>query len=157
NLAARLQTLAEPGTVLLSEEAHRLVDGQVESRFGGSHEVKGKSEPQKVYHLDAVRARASRFDASMSRGLGSYVGRDSDLETLQRCLAAAGIGMQLVDIVGEAGVGKSRLVHEFRLQLGGDGASVLFGACSADGAGTPFLPFIEVVRAAFGLGAGDLE
>ncbi len=68
NLASRLQTLAEPGTVLLSEATHRLVEGLVETSFAGEHAIKGKAEPQKVYRLNAIRQGATRFDAA-------YVGR----------------------------------------------------------------------------------
>jgi class 3 adenylate cyclase len=157
NLASRLQTLAEPGKVLLSEATHRLVQGLVEAAFAGAHAIKGKAEPQKVYRLDALRQGAARFDAALSRGLTAYVGRDQELEALERGLEAIGSGIQVIDLVGEPGIGKSRLVHEFRAQLARERAHVLSGSCSPDGQQTPFLAFIEVVRGAFQVSAGEAE
>ena len=59
----------------MSEATHRLVQGLVECSFAGEHQIKGKSEPQKVYSLDAIRLNATRFDASVGRGLSTFVGR----------------------------------------------------------------------------------
>ena len=89
NLASRLQALAEPGTVYLSEATQRLVEGLVESTFAGTQAIKGKAEPQKVYRLDAIRQGATRFEAAIGRGLSAYVGRERELEILQRALADA--------------------------------------------------------------------
>jgi len=75
NLAARLQILAEPGAVVLSQATYRLVRGLVEVRPAGEHEVKGKSERQKIYRLNSIRQSATRFDRSVSIGLTAYVGR----------------------------------------------------------------------------------
>ena len=71
NLASRLQTLAEPGTVNLSEATHRLVHGLVETTFVGTHAIKGKAEPQKVYRLNALLQGAARFEVAVGRGLES--------------------------------------------------------------------------------------
>jgi class 3 adenylate cyclase len=111
NVAARIQALAEPDSVYMSEATHRLVQGWVEANFAGEHQIKGKSEPQKVYRLEAIGQRTSRFDAAPSRGLTPYVGRDREVETLEERLAQTEAGIQVVDIVGEAGVGKSRLLN----------------------------------------------
>jgi class 3 adenylate cyclase len=80
NFAARLQTLAEPDTIFLSEATHRIVQGMVDANYAGEHTIKGKTEPQKVYRLDAVRSGATRFDAAISHGLGGFVGRERELE-----------------------------------------------------------------------------
>jgi class 3 adenylate cyclase len=79
NLASRLQTLAEPGTVYLSETTQRLVQGLVETTFAGAHAIKGKPDLQQVYRLDAIRQGATRFDAALGRGLSTYVGREREL------------------------------------------------------------------------------
>jgi class 3 adenylate cyclase len=84
NLASRLQALAEPDVVLLSEATHRLVQGMVEASFAGEHQIKGKSEPQKVYQLDGIRARATRFKAAVSRGLSTFLGREREMQVLER-------------------------------------------------------------------------
>jgi class 3 adenylate cyclase len=81
NLASRLQALAEPDVVLLSEATHRLVQGMVEASFAGEHQIKGKSEPQNVYQLDGIRAGATRFKAAVSRGLSTF----SDASARCRC------------------------------------------------------------------------
>ena len=81
NFASRLQALAEPGTVVASEATHRMVLGLVESTFDGLHQVKGKSEPQRVYRIDVVKAGVARFDVALSRGLTPYVGREREMSS----------------------------------------------------------------------------
>jgi class 3 adenylate cyclase len=157
NLAARLQTLAEPGTVFLSEATQRLVEGLVETSFAGAHAIKGKTEPQRVYRLEAIRRGAVRFDAALGRGLSAYVGRERELEILERDFTEMREKLRVVDIVAEPGMGKSRLLHEFRQRIGRERAFVLAGNCSPDGQQTPFLPFIEVVRGSFQVKAGEAE
>ena len=92
NVAARLQALAEPGSAVMSEATHRLVEGLVEASFAGEHPIKGKSDAQKAYRLDGIRERATRFDAKVQRGLTRYVGRDRELEKLERGLDAISAG-----------------------------------------------------------------
>jgi predicted ATPase len=157
NLASRLQALAEPNTVMLSEATQRLVEGMVDSHFAGEHKVKGKTQLQRVFRLEAVRKRAMRFEAAVSRGLSAYVGRDRELETLERYLAEATHRVRVIDIVGDPGIGKSRLIHEFRQRIGRSRAFILTGNCSADSQQTPFLPFIEIVRGSFRVAPGEVE
>ena len=157
NFAARLQALAEPNSVLMSEATHRLVQGMVEASFAGEQSIKGKSEPQKVFRLDGIRHGATRFEAAVSRGLSSFVGREHELEVLERGLAEARSELRVIDISAEPGMGKSRLLHEFRQRIGKDRVFVLSGSCSPDGQQTPFLPFIEVVRGLFRVSAGEAE
>lgn len=157
NLAARLQALAKPGSVFMSEATHRLVQGMVDANFAGEHAIKGKSEPQKTYRLDAIRQGATRFDAALSRGLSAFVGRERELELLDRALVEARLQLRVVDLMAEPGMGKSRLLHEFRQRIGKERAFVLSGNCSPDGQQTPFLPFIEVVRSSFRVSTGEAE
>jgi class 3 adenylate cyclase/tetratricopeptide (TPR) repeat protein len=157
NLASRLQTIAEPNSVFISQAIYRLVQGMVEATFAGEHSIKGKSEPQKVYRLDAIRHGASRFDAAMSRGLSAFVGRERELELLDNTLADARSGLRVIDLVAEPGMGKSRLLHEFRARIGRDNPFVLTGNCSPDGKQTAFLPFLEVVRTSFRVSIGETE
>jgi class 3 adenylate cyclase len=159
NFAARLQALAEPDSVFMSEATYRLVQGLVDEIFAGEQSIKGKSEPQKLYRLDAVRKGTSRFAAAIARGLTAFVGREHELEMLQRALDDARKELRVIDVVAEAGMGKSRLLHEFRQRISKDkdNAFVLTGSCSPDGRQTPFLPFIEVVRSAFRLSTGEPE
>jgi class 3 adenylate cyclase len=157
NLASRLQTLAEPGTVYLSEATQRLVQGLVETTFAGEHAIKGKAERQKVFRLEAIRHGATRFEAAVGRGLSVFVGRERELEVLERALADAGRELRVIDVVADPGMGKSRLLHEFRRRMGEGKVFVLSGSSSPDGRQTPFLPFIEVVRGSFQVKAGEAE
>jgi class 3 adenylate cyclase len=157
NFAARLQALTEPDSILMSEATHRLVQGMVEAGFAGEHSIKGKSEPQRVYRLDGIRYGATRFEAAVSRGLSTFVGREHELEILDRGLTHARSELRVIDIEAEPGMGKSRLLHEFRQRIGRERAFVLSGSCSPDGQQTPFLPFIEVVRGSFRLSPTEAE
>jgi class 3 adenylate cyclase len=157
NFAARLQAFADPDSALMSEATHRSVQGMVEASFAGEHSIKGKSEAQKVYRLDGIRHGATRFEAAVSRGLSTFVGREHELEVLERGLAEARSQFRVIDTAADPGMGKSRLLHEFHQRVGKGRAFVLFGNCSPDGQQTPFLPFVEVMRGLFRISAGEAE
>jgi predicted ATPase len=129
----------------------------VEASFVAEQIIKGKSKPQKVYRLDGVRSGATRFDAAVTRGLSTFVGREHELEVLDHELDEVRSRQRVIDIAAEPGMGKSRLLHEFRQRIGKDRAFVLSGSCSPDGQQTPFLPFIEVIRGSFRVRAGEAE
>ena len=153
NLASRLQEEAELGGIAISEATHQLVDGYIVSAFAGERDIKGKSEPQRVYSLDGLNEAVSRFDVSVSRGLTELVGRQGELETLKRCWDEAQAGaLRVVNIIGEAGIGKSPLVHDFRETLDEEKVFYLQGRCTPSGTATPFLPFTDVVRSSFRIG-----
>src|SRR5215472_3690352 len=156
NIAARLQSIAEPGTVYLSEATRKLAEGRIEAEPKGEHRVRGRAEPLTVFKLAGL-GNAPRFAAAVQRGLSPFVGRARELDVLEQNLEAARRGLRVVDIVADPGMGKSRLLHEFRFRLGTAGVFVLLGNCSPDGMQTPLLPFIEVVRNAFSLSAGERE
>jgi class 3 adenylate cyclase len=157
NVASRLQALAEPGAVLLSQATHELVQGFVEATFAGSHEIKGKAEPQKVWRLDSIREGATRFEVALRQGLTAYVGRERELDILLRGLASSRSHLRVIDVVGEPGIGKSRLLYEFRQRAADAHVTILSGNCSGDGRHIPFLPFIEVVRDSFRVKVGEAE
>jgi len=157
NFAERLQALAEPNSVFMSDAMYRLVQGLAEASPAGEHLVKGKSEPQRVYRLVAIRQGATRFEAAMTRGLSAFVGRERELEVLENALAEVSLGLRVIDLMAEPGIGKSRLLHEFRQRIGKDRAFVLSGNCSPDSQQTAFLPFIQVVRRSFRISAGETE
>jgi class 3 adenylate cyclase/tetratricopeptide (TPR) repeat protein len=154
NLGSRLLAVAEPGTILIGEETRQFVDGMVESHYAGTFQFKGKAEPQRAYRLVALRDDATRFAVARRRGLTEFVGRGDELETLEASLQDLRT-LRVVDIVGEPGIGKSRLLHEFRRRIPRDHTFVLSGGCSPDGKQTPLLPFKEVVRGSFGLAAAE--
>ena len=158
NLAARLQALAEPGTVAISEAAHHLVAGYFDCESLGTHTVKGKSVPVEVFRPLRRRAHRSRLAVASEAGLSTFVGRQSELGALLSAWdeARAGRG-RVVTIVGEAGIGKSRLLWECRDRLPAGGAEWVEGTCVPYGQSTPYLPVIDIVRALLGLADGDPE
>ena len=157
NFAARLQALAGPDAAFISEATHQLLQGLVDDSFVGERTIKGKSGPQKVYRLNAIRHVVSRFEAAISRGLSAFVGREYELEVLERALETARNELRVVDLAAEPGMGKSRLLHELRQRVGTARAFILAGNCSSDGQQTPFLSFIEVVRGSFRISQGESD
>ncbi len=133
NLASRIQALAPAGGCLICEATRRHVEWLVDMSFDGEHTIKGKAKPQKLWRLKSVREGVTRFDASLGRGLTRYIGRHRELAALRGALRRAADGLQVVDLVAEPGLGKTRLVFEFRQRLEVDEAFVLTGHCAADG------------------------
>jgi predicted ATPase len=156
NLAARLQALAEPGGILVAETTHRLIEGYVRSEALGLMAIKGLEKPVAVFRITGRRRARRRFDVMTERGLTPLAGRDRELQLLRDCLVRVKGGRgQTVAIVGEAGVGKSRLLHEFHRSLEGEKITWLEGHCTAYGQAAPYLPVLEVVRTTFGVEEGD--
>lgn len=116
SLAARLESLATPGSVLVSENTYRLTDGYFEFKALGAAKVKGVTEPVRIYEVLSTGPLRTRLQVAARRGLARFVGRQSELEQIRKNweLSKAGRG-QIVGVVGEPGVGKSRLFHEFKL------------------------------------------
>jgi class 3 adenylate cyclase/tetratricopeptide (TPR) repeat protein len=147
HLASRVQGLAEPGTIFITEATHRLVEGYVRSEALGPVPVKGRSEPVHVHRVIGRRRRRTRLEVSVERGLTELIGRERELAALRECLARARAGRgQVVGIVGEPGVGKSRLLYELRRSLEGERVTWLEGHCVAYGQTTPYLPILEMLR-----------
>src|SRR5512145_541796 len=113
HLAARMEQLASPGSVLLSADTLRLAEGFVQVAALGAAPIKGLAQPVDVFELRGAAAARTRVQAAAARGLTRFVGRQSELEVLQQTLARARVGQgQVVALLGEPGVGKSRLVYE---------------------------------------------
>jgi class 3 adenylate cyclase/tetratricopeptide (TPR) repeat protein len=158
NLASRLQALAAPGAILVSEATHRLVAGFFDSRPTGLLDVKGKSEPVRAYEIVAERRVAGRVDLLAGSGLTRLVGRERELDALHEAFASAAAGRgRVVFLVGEAGIGKSRLLYEFRRRLDGKDYLWVEGRCASYGTGTAFLPIIDALRRYFDLDDRDEE
>ena len=114
HLAARMEQLATPGTIRLPAATLRLVEGLVHVNALGQFPVKGLADPVEVFELVGVSTVRRRLQAIAALGLTRFVGRQTELVVLQQVLERAGTGHgQVVAVVGEAGVGKSRLVYEF--------------------------------------------
>jgi class 3 adenylate cyclase len=116
SLAARLQTLAVPGSVVVSEAVRKLCEGYFAIKPLGPARIKGVSEPVEIFEVTGLGPLRTRLQRSMGRGPTKFVGRQAEIETLGRAAELAGAGHgQIVAVVAEAGVGKSRLFHEFKL------------------------------------------
>ena len=147
HLAARMEQAARPGTVLIAPATFALVEGFVAVTPLGPVPVKGLREPVEVYELSGIGPARTRLQAAARRGLTWFVGRDAEIEVLRRSLEHAGAGHgQVVAIVGEAGVGKSRLTWEFTRSHHADGWLVLRGRSISYARGTPYLPVIELLK-----------
>jgi class 3 adenylate cyclase/tetratricopeptide (TPR) repeat protein len=145
NLASRMQTMAQPGTVLLSKNTHRLVKEYFELKPLGKLEVKGKEELQEVFELTKAAGATSRLEASVVRGLTKFVGRHHSMAALMEAFEKVRNGTgQVVGVVGEAGVGKSRLLLEFRHRPPQGEFGYLEGRCIHYGGSMPYLPIFEV-------------
>jgi predicted ATPase/class 3 adenylate cyclase len=156
HLAARMEQLARPGTTLLTGEALRLVEGYVEVNPLGPVPVKGLLEPIEVYELVRAGPSRSRLHVAAARGLTRFVGREGELEQLRQALgrAAAGHG-QVVAIVGEPGVGKSRLVWEVTHSPRVHGWLVLQAGSVSYGQATSYLPVIDLLKSYFAIEERD--
>jgi class 3 adenylate cyclase/tetratricopeptide (TPR) repeat protein len=147
NVAARIQAAADPGTIFLSRSSLDVVEGFVDATAMGERALKGKAEGLALFRLDAVHGGVTRFGAKLRRGLAPLQEREHELTLLRARWADVRRGTaQVVDIVGEAGIGKSRLLFEFDATLHGEDAVVLAAACRPESAATPFFPLIEVIR-----------
>jgi class 3 adenylate cyclase/tetratricopeptide (TPR) repeat protein len=156
HLAARMEQLATPGSILLSPATLRLVEGYVEVTPLGPVPVKGLPEPIEIYELRRAGPVRSRLQASMARGLTHFVGRGTELEQLHQALlrAVAGHG-QIVAGVGEPGVGKSRLFYEFTRSHHTHGWLLLASNSVSYGKATAYLPVIDLLRGYFGIEPRD--
>src|SRR5207249_397961 len=159
NLAARMQTAARPGSVLVTEATHNAIQGYFETLDLGELPVKGHS-PVRAFEVLRTRGRRSRLDVAAERGLTPLVGRERELETLLDRFAEVKNGRgQMVSLVGDAGIGKSRLLFEFRRALAEAGEEVawLEGQCVSFGQSIPFLPLADQLRRNFGIEEFDGE
>src|SRR5262249_8828594 len=147
HLAARMEQLAAPGSILVTAATLRLVEGLVRVQALGPVPVKGLAEPVEVCELVGVTTLRRRLQAAAARGLSPFVGRQPELEALQQALDRAGAGQgQVVALIGEPGVGKSRLLYEFLRSHHPQGWRVLESASVSYGQATPHFPVIDLLK-----------
>ena len=156
HIAARMEQMALPGSILLPADTLALAEGHVEVRALGPLPVKGLEAPLEVFELTGATTVRSRFQATAARGLTRFVGRESQLDQLRQALerAQAAHG-QVVAVVGEPGVGKSRLYWEFTHSHRAQGWLVLESASVSYGKATNYLPLLELLRAYFAIESAD--
>jgi class 3 adenylate cyclase len=156
HLAARMEQLADPGSILLTLNTLTLAEGFVQVTPLGPMAVKGLPVPVEVYELAGVSAVRSRLQAAAARGLSRFVGRDAEIEHLRRALEQAGQGRgQIAAVVGEPGVGKSRLVFELTHSHRVEGWRVLESGSVSYGKATSYLPVIDLLKGYFRIADRD--
>jgi class 3 adenylate cyclase/tetratricopeptide (TPR) repeat protein len=152
NLASRLEQAAPPGGVLAGELTYRAAGEAFIWREVGALRLKGISDSVVAYEVIGPSTTHGRFEVLAQRGLTSFVGRRNELGQLVGAWERAAEGRgQVVSIVGEAGLGKSRLLHEFKGELARRGVAFHEGSCFTYGETISYLPFLEILRALLGL------
>jgi class 3 adenylate cyclase len=155
NLAARMQTAAPAGSIAASEATQRLCEGYFEFRALGPRAVKGLNAPVEVYEVVRAGPLRTHFQLAARRGLTKFVGRESELQQMERALELARSGHgQLIAVVAEAGTGKSRLFYEFKATLPQE-CKLLEAYSVSHGKASAWLPVLELLRGYFGLQDAD--
>lgn len=150
HLAARMEQIAMPGSILMTAGTLSLTEGFVQAKALGPVNVKGLNEPVEVYEITGAGPVRSRLQAAAARGLTRFVGRTAEFETLCQALERAGASRgQVVSLVGEPGVGKSRLFWEFTHSRRTVDWLILESGSVSYGKATPYLPLIDLLKAYF--------
>ena len=158
NLASRIQNLAAAGTTYVSDDTFKLTEGLFRFESLGAKEIKGKDQPVHIYQVIAPSSSRTRFDVNAERGLTTFVGRTRELENLLDGLdrAKAGRG-QAFSLIGEAGVGKSRLLYEFHKAVTNEDIAFLEGKCLSYGRGAAYHPIIDILKSTFNINETDVD
>jgi class 3 adenylate cyclase len=156
NLASRMEAMAEPGSTYLTEDTFKLTEGLFRFEGLGEKEIKGKEKPIRVYRVIAPSTSRTRFDVNAERGLTPFVGRNREqeliLDAFERIRQGRG---QAVFIVSEAGMGKSRLLYEFRKAVINENITFLEGKCLSFGRAVAFQPIADILKSNFDIRDGD--
>ncbi|MEE9611245.1 MAG: AAA family ATPase, partial [Desulfatiglandales bacterium] len=156
NLAARLSSLAKAGEILVGPATYRQAEWYFIFEPLKRTKLKGKAEPLIPFRVVGETKAQTRFEAVEERGFTPYTGRKQELTTLHECIAKALAGKgQFVTVVGEAGIGKSRLLLEFRHSLDRDRITLLQGRCQSYGTDSPYLPMVNALRRGLNLREDD--
>jgi class 3 adenylate cyclase/predicted ATPase len=155
NLASRLQSLANAGSTVISDSTRKLVEGYFALRPLGPARVKGISEPINVHEVVGLGPLRTRLQRSAGRGLSKFVGRIKERDTLKRAAERAQSGAgQIVAVVAEPGVGKSRLFFEFKAEVQSEW-TVLEASSVSHGKGSAYLPIVDLLHSYFGIASED--
>ncbi|HEA67882.1 MAG TPA: hypothetical protein ENI07_13825 [Desulfobacterales bacterium] len=156
NLASRMEGLAEPGATYVSDDTFKLTEGFFRFEALGERAVKGKEEPINVFRVIAPSTSRTRFDVSAERGLTPFAGRGRELELLLDGFERAKTGRgQAFSIVSEAGVGKSRLLYEFRKAVSNEDVTFQEGKCLSYSRDITYHPVIDIVKSNSDIKEGD--
>jgi class 3 adenylate cyclase/tetratricopeptide (TPR) repeat protein len=147
HLAGRMEQLAVPGTIRLAQNTLRLAEGLIRVKPLGPVPIKGLERPIEVYELEGAMSTRTRFQAAVARGLTRFVGRDTEVEALGRALARAVQGHgQVFAVVGEAGVGKSRLYYEFTRSHRTKDMLIIENRSASYGKAAAYFPVIDLLK-----------
>jgi class 3 adenylate cyclase/tetratricopeptide (TPR) repeat protein len=156
NLASRMEEQAQTGTTYITEDTFKLTEGLFRFEGLGQRAIKGKEKPVNIYRAIAPSTMRTRFDVSAERGLTPFAGRERELELLldgfERSKAGRG---QAFSIISEAGVGKSRLLYEFRKAVVSEDVTFLEGRCLSYSRAVAYHPLIDILKANFDINEGD--
>jgi class 3 adenylate cyclase/tetratricopeptide (TPR) repeat protein len=156
NLASRLQTLAQPGCILISDAMRRLVEGRFKLHKAGPFDVAGKSEPVEAFEVERKFSGVTPIALARARGLTPLVGFQGELEQLEACFDRLDRGYaQIVSVVGETGSGKSRLIHEFKRRLTTRNVLVIEARCSSLTRNVPFVTVSSILKQMFQIGPSE--
>jgi class 3 adenylate cyclase/tetratricopeptide (TPR) repeat protein len=157
-LAQRMEQLAEPGKAYLTEHTGALVQGYLALADLGEFDVKGSSRPLHVHELTGIGSARGRLDISRARGFSRFVGRADEMAILENAFEQAREGnAQVIGIVGEAGVGKSRLCHEFTQRWRSEGVPVYHTSGLAHTKSIPLMPVMHMMRSYFDITDQDSD
>lgn len=157
NLAARMEQMANAGSILVTEYTRKLTEGYFDLKAIGAAEIKGVDGPLEVYEVLGTGPLRTRLEVSASRGLTRFVGRQGEMDQLKRALAEAREGHgQIVGVMGEPGLGKSRLFYEFKLTSQA-GCLVLEAFSVSHSKASAYLPIIELLKDYFEITVEDHE
>ena len=157
SLAARMQALAPTGSIAVSEQTRKLVEGYFAFKPLGPARVKGVSELVNVFELTGLGPLRTRLQMSARRGLSRFVGRDREIDEMKRAMEKVSSGRgQIVAAMGEAGLGKSRLFHEFKA-IASDGCLALEAFSVSHGKASAYMPLIDLLWNYFEITAEDDE
>ena len=155
-VVAQLQHRAGSGMLLSTEDTLRLTPGEVDCEAYETIVIPGRSAPLRLYTVQAVGPGQTSAVLRSTRILSDFVGRDREMGALQALLAQVAQGQgQVVGIIGEPGMGKSRLLYEFAQHLAEESATYIEGHCSSYGRGTPYLPVLDLLRQLCGITDAD--
>jgi class 3 adenylate cyclase/predicted ATPase len=156
HLAARMEQMAMPGSILVTADVLRLAEGYVQVNPLGPVPIKGLPDPAEVYEVTGAGPVRTRLQAAAVRGLTRFVGRDAELQTMHQARERAGSGHgQVVAVIGEPGVGKSRLFWEFTHAQHTRGWLILESRSVSYGKATAYLPVIDLLKTYVGVEARD--
>jgi class 3 adenylate cyclase/tetratricopeptide (TPR) repeat protein len=156
NLASRMEGHAQPGTTYITEDTFKLTEGLFRFEGLGQQAIKGKEEQVNIYRAIAPSTMRTRFDVSAERGLTPFAGRERELELLFDGLERSKAGRgQAFSITAEAGLGKSRLLYEFRKAISSEDVTFLEGRCLSYSRAVAYHPLIDILKANFDIHEGD--